>query len=160
MLSLVIIGLSSCAIRKYVPEGKTILVDYEIVNDSSRYNISKSEVSNHIVQKPNRNLFGWLPRVWVYYKTIDKTDRKFYKWVNKNFGLEPVYYNNVFTADSKRQIENYLNNTGYFKSKVTVVKKDKNKRAKLVYKITPTRPYTIRDVSKKISLSYMQSGIL
>ena len=150
MLSLVIIGLSSCAIRKYVPEGKTILVDYEIVNDSSRYNISKSEVSNHIVQKPNRNLFGWLPRVWVYYKTIDKTDRKFYKWVNKNFGLEPVYYNNVFTADSKRQIENYLNNTGYFKSKVTVIKKDKNKRAKLVYKITPTRPYTIRDVSKKI----------
>ena len=150
LLSLVIFGLTGCAIRKYVPEGKTILIDYEIVNDSSHYNISKSEVSNYVIQKPNKNLFGWLPRVWVYYKTLDKTDKGFYKWINKNFGVEPVYYNSVLTTDSKRQIENYLNNTGFFKSKVMATKFDKNNRAKVVYRIMPTKPYTIRNVDKKI----------
>ena len=149
-MSLVIVGLASCAIRSYVPEGKTILTDYEIINDSSHYNISKSEVSNYIIQKPNKNLFGWLPRVWVYYKTIDKTDKSFYKWINKNFGVEPVYYNSVLTTDSKRQIENYLNNTGFFKSKVMATKSDKNNRAKVVYRIMPNKPYTIRNVDKKI----------
>lgn len=149
-MSLIIVGLASCAIRNYVPEGKTILTDYEIINDSSHYNISKSEVSNYIIQKPNKNLFGWLPRVWVYYKTIDKTDKSFYKWINKNFGVEPVYYNSVLTTDSKRQIENYLNNTGFFKSKVMATKSDKNNRAKVVYRIMPNKPYTIRNVDKKI----------
>ena len=147
---LVVLGLASCAIRKYVPEGKAILTDYEIINDSTHYNISKSEVSNYVIQKPNKNLFGWLPRVWVYYKTIDKTDKSFYKWINKNFGVEPVYYNSVLTTDSKRQIENYLNNTGFFKSKVMATKSDKNNRAKVVYRIMPNKPYTIRNVDKKI----------
>ncbi|MBR4136968.1 MAG: BamA/TamA family outer membrane protein [Bacteroidales bacterium] len=150
LFSLVILGLSGCAVRKYVPEGKTILTKYEVVNESPKYSFSKSEVSSRIVQKPNKNLFGWLPRVWVYYKTIDKTDRGFYRWVNKNFGVEPVYYNSMLTADSKRQIENYLNNTGFFKSKVVATKNDKNKRAKVVYRIKPKKPYTIRDVNRKI----------
>ena len=147
---LVILGLSGCAIRKYVPEGKTILIDMKIVNDSSHFDISKSGVNDRIIQKPNKNLFGWLPRVWVYYKTINKTDKGFYKWVNKNFGVEPVYYNTILTADSKRQIENYLNNTGFFKSQVVANKTDKNKRSKVVYRIKPKTPYTIREVNRKI----------
>lgn len=147
---LVVLGLASCAIRKYVPEGKAILTDYEIINDSTHYNISKSEVSNYVIQKPNKNIFGWLPRVWVYYKTLDKTDKSFYRWINKNFGVEPVYYNSVLTADSKRQIENYLNNTGFFKSRVMATKIDKNNRATVVYRIIPAKPYTIREVDKKI----------
>ena len=150
LLSLVIIGITGCAIRKYVPEGKTILLDYEVVNETPKYNFSKSEVTNRIVQKPNKNLFGWLPRVWVYYKTINKTDKGFYRWINNNFGVEPVYYNSMLTADSKIQIENYLNNTGFFKSKVVATKTDKHKRTKVIYSIKPKKPYTIRDIKRKI----------
>ena len=150
LLLLVIIGVTGCAIRKYVPEGKAILIDYKIVNDSTHFDISKSDISNYIVQKPNKNLFGWLPRVWVYYKTIGKSDKGFYRWINKNFGVEPVYYNSLFTADSKRQIENYLDNSGFFKSTVATTKSDRNKRAKVVYRITPSNPYTIRNVDRRI----------
>ncbi len=150
LLMLVIFGLSSCAIRKYVPEGKSILIDYQIVNDSTNFNISKSELTSHIVQKPNRNLFGWLPRVWVYYKTIKKTDKGFYRWINTNFGVEPVYYSSVFTADSKRQMEIYLENTGFFKSTVETSQTEKRKRSKVVYLIKPETPYKIREVNRKI----------
>ncbi len=159
LYSLVILGLSGCAVGNYVPEGKAILIDYEIVDNSSRYDISKSEVSNYITQKPNKNLFGWLPRVWIYYKTLNKTDKSFYRWVNHNLGVEPVYYSNVYTNDSKRQIENYLNNTGFFKSKVTATKSEKNKRASVVYRITPAKPYKIRNVNKKINDSVVAKEI-
>ena len=150
LFSLVIIGLSGCAVRKYVPEGKSILIENRIINDSLKYNIQRTEVAKNIVQKPNKNLFGLLPRVWIYYKTIDKTDRTFYKWVNNNLGVEPVYYSSVLTADSKKQIENYMNNTGFFKSKVVATRKEQNKRARVVYQITPATPYTIRNIDKKI----------
>lgn len=150
LLSLVLLGLTGCAIRKYIPEGKAILVKDNIINDSTQYNISTSDISKYIVQKPNKNLFGWLPRVWIYYKTINKTDKGFYRWVNKNLGIEPVYYNSMASADSKRQMENYLNNTGFFKSKVVATKTEKRKRVKTTYRITPTTPYTIRDINRKI----------
>ena len=116
LFSLIIIGLSSCAIRKYVPEGKAILTDNIIINDSTQYNISKSDISYYIVQKPNRTVFGWMPRVWVYYKTQNKTNKKFYKWVNNTLGVAPVYYNESSTTDSRLQMEDYLDNIGFFKS--------------------------------------------
>lgn len=150
LFSIAILGLSGCAIRNYVPEGKAILTDYEIINDSSHYDISKSEISKYIIQKPNKNLFGWLPRVWIYYKTQNKTDNAFYRWINRNFSVEPVYYNSVNTTDAQRQIENYLKNTGFFRSKVMATKSEKNKRATVVYKIITSKPYTIRNVDKKI----------
>lgn len=151
LLTLVIFGLSSCAIRKYVPEGKAILIENFIINDSTKYNIPKSEVNNYIIQKPNKNVFGWLPRVWVYYKTQDKTDRKFYKWINRSFGTEPVYYSAAKTENSKQQIEDYLDNIGYFKSDVEPVMSSRNNRVMVVYKIHPNKPYKVRNISYKIN---------
>ena len=149
-LLLVVLVLTGCGVKKYVPDDKTILIENNVTNDSTRYDISKSDVADYIVQKPNKSVFGWLLRVWIYYKTLDKTDRKFYRWVNKNLGVEPVYYNYAYALDSKRQIEDYLNNTGFFKSKVTITKKEYNKRTHVEYRITPTKPYTIREVGHKI----------
>ena len=151
LLTLIIIGLSSCAIRKYVPEGKAILIENVIINDSTQYSISKSEVNNYIIQKPNKNIFGWLPRVWVYYKTLDKTDRKFYRWINKSFGVEPVYYSTNITDNSRRQIEDYLENVGYFKSTVEPHMTSGNHRARVVYHLQPAEPYKVRNINVKIA---------
>lgn len=149
-MGLVVLGLSGCAVRKYIPEGKSILIYNEITNDSTQFDISKSALADNIIQRPNKNIFGWLPRVWIYYKTQNKTDKGFYRWVNKNLGKEPVYNNSMNTADSRRQMVNYLNNTGFFKSKVVATKTEKNQRARVLYKVTPATPYTIRDVDRKI----------
>lgn len=147
---LVVLVLTGCGVRKYVPEDKTILIENYVTNDSSHFDISKSSAADYIVQQPSKSLLSWLPRVWVYYKTIDKTDKGFYRWVNKNLGVEPVYYNPANTADSKKQIEEYLNNTGFFKSKVEATKTEYNKRAYVEYRIKPKTPYTIREVNRKI----------
>lgn len=151
LFSLIIIGLSGCAVRKYVPEGKKILVYNYVVNTEKEYDISKGEISDYIVQKPNKNIFGWLPRVWLYYKTQNKTDKKFYKWVNKSLGVEPVYYNASSTENSRRMMEAYLNNVGFFKSKVVPTMTHYGIRAEVKYEIYPTKPYTVRNLNTKIN---------
>ena len=151
--------LTGCAVRKYVPDDKVILINYQITNDSIKYDISRSEINSYIVQRPNKNILGLLPRVWIYYRTLDKTDKGFYRWVNNNLGVEPVYYSSQYTADSRHQIENYLNNIGFFKSKVTTTRTDRRKRGKVVYRITPTTPYKIRNIDYKISDSAIAKEI-
>ena len=61
---------------------------------SKEGDFTKSDFSAYIVQKENKNLFGLLPRIWVYYKTKGEANRKILNWINKNIGKEPIYYSN------------------------------------------------------------------
>lgn len=159
LVSLVALFLTGCAIKNYVPNDEAILINNFIEFEPEKYNISRSDVSSNIVQKPNKNLLGWLPRVWLYYKTIDKTDKGFYRWVNKNMAIKPEYVNNKNMQESKRLIEKYLNNTGYFKSKVTLEKTVVEHRAIVEYVVHPAKPYHIRNISYKISDSVIAKEI-
>lgn len=151
--------LTGCAIKGYVPDDKTILINNSVsIETDEKHTISSSEVSNYIIQQADRNLFKWLPRVWVYYKTANKTGA-FGKWVNRSIGHKPTYFNAQSTNDSKRIITDYLDNIGYFKSKVTATKTDKNKRTEVVYHITPTKPYYIRNISYKVSDTLIMAEI-
>jgi len=146
-----ILVMSSCSIRKYVPDGNALLIKNQIKVTKSYEEISESEVSKHITQKAMPQLFGWMPFVNVYYRTAKKTDKKFYKWVNQKIGREPVYYSEKATAESKKDIETYLNDIGFFNSKVVTTTKIKRCRAKVKYTIYPGKPYKIQNISHKIS---------
>lgn len=160
LIILITLVLSGCAIREYVPEGKTVLIYNDVVIDSEEStDISTKEASYYITQQPDRNLYGWLPRVWVYYKTVNKTSG-FGKWINRSIGHKPTYYNNQNTINSRHQIEDYLNNIGYFKSKVTTQKIEKRKRSKVVYTINPTKPYHIRNIGYKVKDTAVLSKIM
>ena len=158
-VSLVALFLSGCAIKRYVPDNEAILIGNYVEFEPEKYTISKSDVSNNIVQKPNKNFLGWLPRVWLYYKTVDKTDKGFYRWVNKNMAIKPEYVNNKSMNESKRLIEKYLNNSGYFKSKVTPKKTIIEDRAIVEYIVYPTKPYYIRNIRYKINDSAIAKEI-
>lgn len=143
--------MSSCSIRQYVPEGKSLLLKNKIEITENYKELSRSEISKHIAQDAMPQLFGWMPMVNVYYRTEKKTDKKFYKWVNENIGNEPVYYSETSTFESKRDIETYLNDIGFFKSNVETSSKTKNKRTKVTYTIRPSKPYKIANISYKIA---------
>lgn len=156
LVSLMAIAVSGCAVRKYVPEGKYLLLknDIEIENND----IDKSDITKHISQKPINQLFGWMPFVYVYYKTENKTS-SFSKWLNENIGRKPVYYSRAATAKSINEIETYLNNTGFFKSKVESYHTEKNVRSKVTYKITPSKPYIIKNLRYQITDSVLARHI-
>lgn len=149
LLSLLI--MSSCSIRKYVPEGKSLLLKNKIKIAENYDELNRSDISKHLTQDAMPQLFGWMPMVNVYYRTEHKTDRKFYKWVNEKIGNEPVYFSESSTLESKREIEAYLNDIGFFKSKVETSSEIKDKRARVTYTIYPSKPYKIKNIYYKIA---------
>ena len=160
ILSLLVIFIfTSCAIKDYVPNDKLVLIDNQIDIDTTYSEINKSDISNYIIQKPSSSLFNWQPRVWIYYKTINKKDRSFYRWLNQSFGKAPIYYDNYSTLESQKQITNYLNDIGFFNSIVTATKTEKKKRAKVIYNIKLSSPYIIENKDTDIDNTLIEQYV-
>ena len=68
--------LSSCSLRRHVPQGQYLVRQNYIIIDSAKFDVSESELSNYITQKPYRGLISLNLKPWVYYVTKDKTDKK------------------------------------------------------------------------------------
>ncbi|MCQ2309189.1 MAG: BamA/TamA family outer membrane protein [Bacteroidales bacterium] len=149
-IALMAIAVTGCSVRKHVPDGNSLLISNKVVIEPYHKNIDKYEIYENIKQKPINQVFGWMPLVSVYYQTADKESR-LGQWINNKIGKKPVYYSESLTADSRKGIVTYLNNCGFFKSKVTSSHKIKNKMAKVTYHVTPSEPYVIKNLRYDIS---------
>ncbi|MBR5602707.1 MAG: BamA/TamA family outer membrane protein [Bacteroidales bacterium] len=150
LLCLMLIFLASCSIRKNIPEGKMILKHNNVEIGSKDVDFTKSDITPYISQSANSNFLGFMPLTWIYYKTDDKTDKKFYNWINKTIGDKPVYYSKDQKDKSVTQISKYLDDIGYFNSTVSTKVKNKRGIGSVVYEIHPTQPYIIDEISYKI----------
>ena len=156
--------LASCSIRRYVPQDKQFLDKNKVVIKSKNVDFRSSDLTPYIVQKtfnarfPNRN------RLWWYYFSEKRSNRKFWRWVNHYIGKEPVYYDAEATLNSKQQLEQYLNNCGYFGSKAHFEVKPASKRkkhlVKTTYTIYPTEPYRISKINYQIEDSVLARSVM
>ena len=151
--------MSSCSIRRFVPEGEYLVKKNVISIDSTKVSFSKSSLSSYISQKPYKSLFSTNIKLWAYYVSEDKTDKKFYRWLNEVVGTEPEYYSETAANNSARQMELYLDNVGYFHSKVKTETYKKRFKVKVHYNVSTTKPYRIRDISYDIADSALASYV-
>lgn len=151
LLFFVIVFLSSCSVRKHVPEGKSILKRNNVEIHSKDVDFTKSDINSYITQSSNPNFLGFMPLTWVYYKTENKTNKKVFKWINETMGEKPVYYNDEMKDNSVINISKYLNDIGYFNSGISTKVENKKGITKVTYGIHPAKPYVIDDISYKIS---------
>lgn len=135
--------LSSCSLRRHVPQGQYLVRQNYIIIDSAKFDVSESELSNYITQKPYRGLISLNLKPWVYYVTKDKTDKKTMRWLNETVGQEPFCYEKNSADYSSQQMERYLDHVGYFNSKVTNSVKTRRFKAFVIYNVKLGRPYTI-----------------
>ena len=156
----VAIFMSSCGINRFIPEGKSLVQSNKIVIEGKKTQISKSGLSNYITLKPYKNTFQTKVPNWIYFKWERKPNSKFWKWLNDRFGREPVYYDATGANNSTTQMMRYLDNVGYFHSKVTHTVKTRSKRSKITYHVYPTNPYTINDIKYVINDSLIRSYIM
>ena len=155
--------LTSCSIRRHVPQGSQFLDKNKIVIQNGPIEVQKSEIKNYISQEPMKTGFPYNLGLWCYYVT-ENSKGKFGQWINKHFGKEPEYYDYNAAINSARQIEQYLNNRGYFNSKVTLETKKQRKRkrhlAQAIYTIYPTEPYHIRKINYQIEDTVLAPHLL
>ena len=139
---LVAILMSSCSIRRYVPDGKYLVKSNKVVIEEKGTEISKSGISKYISLKPYKKAIQTNIPTWIYYHYERHPKSVFWKWMDKNFGRQPVYYEESEANNSTKQMMRYLDNVGYFNSKVThdVKTKKRKKTAKVTYHVFPAKP--------------------
>ena len=158
---LMTILMSSCSINRFIPEGKSLVQSNKIVIESKKKTeISKSGLSNYITLKPYKTTFQTKLPNWIYYKSVQRPNSKTWKWLNEKFGREPIYYDPIEANNSANQMMRYIDNVGYFHSKVTHTVKERGKRAKITYHVYPTEPYKVNHVEYVINDSLIRSYIM
>ena len=157
---LVAVLMSSCSIRRFVPEGQYLVKSNKVVIEEKDTKISKSDISKYIALKPYKSTLQTNIPTWCYYQSERHPKSAFWKWVNKSFGNEPVYYDKIGADNSAVQMMRYLDNVGYFHSKVTHTEKTRKKRTKITYHVYPTQPYTVSDIDYIIEDSLINSYLM
>ena len=157
---LAVLLMSACSINRFIPEGKSLVKSNKIVIEDQKTQISKSGLSNYITLKPYKNTFQTKIPTWIYYKSERRPNNSVWKWLNKNFGRQPVYYDATEAQNSANQMMRYIDNVGYFHSKVDHTVKTIGKRSKITYHVHPSQPYTINSIEYVINDSLIRRYIM
>lgn len=152
--------MSSCGVNRFVPEGKYLVKKNTVEIKEKKTSISKSDLSSYITLKPYKTPLESNRGTWIYYKWEQHPNSAFWKWLNKNFGREPVYYDQAEANGSANQMMLYLDKVGYFHSKVTHTVKISGKKAKVTYHVTPTRPYMVNKIEHVIEDTLIERYIM
>ena len=157
---LAVVFMTSCNINRFVPEGKYLVQKNTVKIEGEKSKISKSDLSSYISLKPYKGTFQTKMPTWIYYKWERNPKSKFWKWMNERFGNEPVYYDKSGATNSASQMMRYLDNVGYFHSKVNHTVETKRKRAKVTYHVYPTQPYHVSKIDYMINDSLIETYMM
>lgn len=146
---LILFSLAGCNVKKNVPKDKYLIKRYSVVVDGKQSGISTSEIRTLMKPDPNNKFFFMRFKLWAHYRYQHKQS-KFNTWLNKHFAEEPSYYEKNNTTLITRKVKRYLNNIGYFNSKVVCDVSYGNKVATIKYLIYPSKPYRINTISYEI----------
>lgn len=153
LICLAALLFTSCSIRRFVPDGSQFLDKNKVVVKSDDVEFGKSDIKAYINQEPFNARFPHKAELWFYFVT-EHSQGSFGKWINKHFGKVPEYYDNNAAINSKKQIEQYLDNRGYFNSRVTLttktVSKKKRHLVQATYTVYPATPYRINKINYQI----------
>lgn len=131
--------LSSCSTTKRLNDNKFLLIKNEIKVVNPHKEFHSSDLESLIQQNPNKKFAGVFP---------------FKLWVNSMFpnsGEKPVALDISLIEESKEQMNKYLNNSGFYNSKIEhTIRYKKRKAKKVTYLVTLAEPYVINELSFNI----------
>jgi len=169
----VLILFSACGTTKYLGPDQVFLKenDIELKTDQQikKKGALKYELATLYKQKPNTNFF-FIPREWYYYQAQDTTGRSkftkgFKRWMMRQFGEEPVFYDAEKTEATERSMEYYLQHQGYFLAKVQSYYEytdRKNQKVAISYEVRPRDQYlidTVRFISRDSEINRILHAI-
>ncbi len=139
--------LYSCSVSKYIPEGEKLYTGAELslqIADSIQ-NIAETrqELQSLLKPKPNATFLGMRSSLYFHYKAQKEKPGFIYKWLNKKFGEEPVYFSEVNSERMEDLILNRLDNKGFFYSSAQHDIDSTKQFASVRYKAVLPRPYTM-----------------
>lgn len=139
----------ACSIEKFIPEGEQLYtgaqLDLETASDVKDIKEVKTELYNLIEPNPNTTFLGIRPALYFHYKAQRDKPSFIYKFLNKSFGEEPVYFSDVNPDRIEELILNRLDNNGFFYSQSSYQRNIKNNYASVDYTAKLAAPYILEN---------------
>jgi outer membrane protein assembly factor BamA len=110
----------------------------------------------YIRQQPNKKIFGVRFHLGLYNLSNLEKEKWPHGWLRR-IGEEPVILDEVAAERSAGQIQSYLWSKGFFNARVTDTVRSAGAEAKVVYDVSPGKPYTIADIRYDIQDSVLQA---
>jgi len=143
----VLLLLSACNTTKFVPPDECLLNKARI-KCTDDPGVPVSDLRTYLRQKQNTEIFGfWKLQLHVYNTAPRDTTSKSGKRLARNahkMGEAPVIYDDEMTKISMQQLQQQMNNMGYFLAQVDTHKVVKHRKVDLTYLIRANRPYKVR----------------
>lgn len=139
-----VLVMASCSETKYVADGDYLLDRIEVRSDRKAKKIVPSELRSYVRLKGNSR---WFSAVKLPLRTYSLSGRDTTKWINRtlrSMGEPPVLYDSLLTLQSKRNLQQQMQNLGYLHASVDVVNTIKGKKLRTTYQLHPGEPYFIR----------------
>ena len=139
----------SCGIKKFIPEGERLYTGAELeldtIGEVEGLKEVKVELTSLIEPNPNTKFLGMKPGLFFHYKAQREKPGFIYRFLNKSFGEEPVYFSEVNPERVEELIVNRLDNNGFFYSRASSETILKEKSASVNYTATLQEPYTLEN---------------
>ncbi len=162
----IVVLLASCKSTKLVPEDEQLLNKLEVTSDNPK--VSEGDLMPSIKQKPNRKtlgLFRFHLSAYNLFHTKDtsKHPPKWFNRIGEVVGEPPEIYEPSLRYKSKKNLENYLQQRGYYDARVEdtlIVNKKNKKKVKLKYIIRTGEVYIINNLTYDITDPFVEDIIL
>ena len=164
LVMLVFFALYSCSISKFIPEGEKLYTGGELslhiadsINDIKE---TRAELQSLLQPKPNATFLGMRSSLYFHYKAQKEKPGFMYKWLNKKFGEEPVYFSEVNPERMEELILNRLENKGFFYSSMQYDIDSVKQFAAVRYNAELPTPYSMETYELKEDSTKLYESIL
>lgn len=148
---------TSCAINKYIPEDKVLLTKNVVL-------LKKSELTKKQLDRDRIRFVVPVPRyglgksyIYFYARHDDPNDTTSWDRFFRKLGEKPVWHTLEKAEETKNDLLQHLNASGYYLGNVSYSVKQKRKKARVIYSVDPGKPLRLKSIQYSCENSHIRS---
>ena len=141
--------VTGCSVSKFIPEGHYLLDDVEIKLDNRE--VKPSQMTAYVRQTPNAKWFSLIKLPMYIYSASGKDSTKWMNRFLRKMGDAPRIYDPEAAEETRKQVQQTVQNMGYMGAQVDLKEYKKGKKLKVSYHIHTGDPYIISHIAYDIA---------
>lgn len=156
-----IMGLASCSVYKYVPDGQYLLDKVEVTTQD-RNMTDVQRYKDYSYQTPNSRWFGLLRLpLRIYSLSGSKNPDRGINRMLRKVGEAPVVFDELLAEATIADMRRALRNSGYLNADVDLTtKKSRKPKAKVQYNLHPGKMFVVDDIRYTVQDSTIYGIVL
>lgn len=141
--------VTGCSVSKFIPEGHYLLDDVEIKSDNRE--VKPSQMTAYVRQTPNAKWFSLIKLPMYIYSASGKDSTKWMNRFLRKMGDAPRIYDPEAAEETRKQVQQTVQNMGYMGAQVDLKEYKKGKKLKVSYHIHTGDPYIISHIAYDVA---------